>query len=208
MLTNNSNIYLFGAGGHGRVIASQLKAEHFNNVAFIDNNLTVGQQVEGVPIQFNSFDEVEFEAGLLITIGDNKLRQRCSMLAIAKRLVLSSFVSARANVFGDVIIGIGSQVVAGSIINTGVRLGKSVIINSGAIVEHDCLIDDYCHIAPNATLTGGVRVGKCCWIGAGATILPGVQIPNNTTVGAGAVVTKSISLPGTYIGVPARSIAD
>ena len=35
-------------------------------------------------------------------------------------------------------------------------VSESTIINHAAVVDHDCSIGSYCHIAPNATVGGGV----------------------------------------------------
>ena len=41
---------------------------------------------------------------------------------------------------------------AGVVINAGTKIGENVIINTGAIVEHDCIIDHHGHIATGARL--------------------------------------------------------
>ena len=39
-----------------------------------------------------------------------------------------------------------------AVINADITIGKHVIINTGAIIEHDNNIADYVHVSPNATL--------------------------------------------------------
>ncbi|TOE95982.1 shikimate dehydrogenase, partial [Vibrio parahaemolyticus] len=51
----------------------------------------------------------------------------------------------------------GAQILPMAIIQTGVTVGSHSIINSGALVEHDCNIGSYNHIAPRATLCGQVE---------------------------------------------------
>ncbi|MFU7517972.1 serine acetyltransferase, partial [Clostridium sp. HCS.1] len=34
------------------------------------------------------------------------------------------------------------------------------IVNSGAIVEHDCKIGDFVHVAPGVTMSGSVAIGS------------------------------------------------
>lgn len=72
----------------------------------------------------------------------------------------------------------GTVVMQGAIIQSDVRLGKHCIINTGASVDHECVIDDYVHISPHCTLCGNVQVGEGTWIGAGSTIIPGVKSVN------------------------------
>jgi acetyltransferase-like isoleucine patch superfamily enzyme len=67
-------------------------------------------------------------------------------------------------------------------------------------------VGDFSHIAPNATLGGGVRIGAGVLIGAGANILPGIAIGDGAVVGAGAVITTDVDAYETHVGVPARKI--
>jgi acetyltransferase-like isoleucine patch superfamily enzyme len=81
-----------------------------------------------------------------------------------------------------------------------------VIINHGAVVDHDCEVGNFAHIAPNATLGGGVRIGDLALIGAGATILPQTTIGEGAIIGAGAVVVRDVGAGTVCAGVPAVSI--
>ena len=48
----------------------------------------------------------------------------------------------------------------GSIINSDTTIGKNCIINTGAIIDHDCLIKDHTHICPGVVIAGNVKIGK------------------------------------------------
>ena len=72
----------------------------------------------------------------------------------------------------------------GAVINADARVGRNSIVNTGAIVEHDCLIGDHAHIAPRVALGGAVKVGDFALIGSGAVALPGAAIGENAIVGA------------------------
>jgi len=71
------------------------------------------------------------------------------------------------------------------------------------VVDHECVVGEFSHVAPNATLGGQVKIGARVLIGAGANILPGMTIGDDCVVGAGAVVTRNLT-GGTYVGMPAR----
>lgn len=43
----------------------------------------------------------------------------------------------------DIAIGTGTVVMAGAVINPGVRIGKGCIINTCSSVDHDCEVGDY-----------------------------------------------------------------
>ena len=82
-----------------------------------------------------------------------------------------------------------------------------IFVNSGAIIEHDCVIGDFSHVAPGSVLAGNVTVGDMTLIGAGAAVIPGVSIGSRCTVGAGAVVIRDIHNDHKALGVPALATA-
>ena len=101
------------------------------------------------------------------------------------------------------IIGEGCALMNGTIINRAI-LGRNVIVNTGAIVEHDCKIGDNTFIGPGAVVGGFTEIGKNCFIGLGARIGNGLKIGNDITVAMGAVVNKDLKEPGIYHGFPLK----
>ena len=84
------------------------------------------------------------------------------------------------------VLGLGCQIFANATVNPMSRLGQNTVINTGAIIEHECVIEDHAFIAPGAILCGQVTVGCGAIIGAGALCLPGSVIPEYTIVKAGS----------------------
>jgi acetyltransferase EpsM len=103
-------------------------------------------------------------------------------------------------------VGPECQLLPGSIVNAGANLEKNVIVNSGDIMEPDCVIGDHAHIATGAKLASTVQVGIGAHIAAGATVRQSIRIGEGVIVGAGAIVVKDVG-PGVVVaGVPARPI--
>ena len=100
-------------------------------------------------------------------------------------------------------LGEGCCVLNGAIVNRAV-LGENVVINSGAIVEHDCVLGDNTFVGPGAVIGGGVTIGRDCFIGLGARIKNGITIADGVTVAMGAIVTRDLKEPGLYHGSPLR----
>lgn len=93
---------------------------------------------------------------------------------------------------------------AGSIVQIGAKIGEGSIVNTGAVVEHDCEVGGYVHMAPRALLCGAVHVGEGSHIGAQSMVKQGVRLGPRTLVGAGAIVVKDFAGDGALVGIPAR----
>ena len=193
-----SALCLFGAGAHGRVVASQVRRFLQRKVIFADNRA----KVSGLEIAFQGIETI-LGHEVAITIGDNAVRR--DLHAQLQAPLAAALVMEPCRVFSDQ-IGAGSQVLAGAIVNTGACIGRGTIINSGAIVEHDVQVGDFCHLAPGSVIGGGAHLSANVLLGTNATVLPGVSVAAGSLIGAGAVVTRDITCPGTYVGVPARQI--
>ena len=96
--------------------------------------------------------------------------------------------------------GRGLISMANSYVNRGGRIGDYCILNTGATVDHECIIG----IMEGCYLAGRVKIGDFTSIGATATILPDINIGKNVIVGAGAVVTKNVKSNMVVVGNPAR----
>ena len=79
-------------------------------------------------------------------------------------------------------------------------------MNTNSIIEHDVVLEDWVHVAPGATISGGVTIGRFSMIGAGATVIEGIKIAAGCIIGAGATVVRDLAEPGVYVGGPARRI--
>ena len=151
-------------------------------------------------------DEIISSKTLFISIGDNNIRHIIyNKLKFHNNFNVNlihpaAIVSNTAHVQSQVLV------CASATINTGVNVGVGSIINTGAVVDHECEIGSFSHIAPSATLLGNVKIGQGCLIGANATIKQNVKIGDYSIIGAGAVVLKDVPPYTTYVGNPAKKI--
>jgi UDP-perosamine 4-acetyltransferase len=90
------------------------------------------------------------------------------------------------------------------VIQADASIGANSLINTGARVDHDCVIDEHVHIAPGAVLSGGVAVGTRSHIGVGATVIQRVCIGKCCLIAAGAVVVSDVADDCRMAGVPAK----
>lgn len=210
---SSQRVVVWGAGGHGRVVADLILSIGWELAGFLDRDPAKAgstvppfdARVIGTQEELAGGDALPGGAGAWVPgIGANRLRldgvqihaARCAPAIVHPNAVVSPFAT----------LGRGTVVFANAVVNAGAIIGEGVIINTGAIVEHDCRVADGAHLSPGAVLTGNVAVGSLSWIGANATVLPGITIGDNVTVGAGAVVRRDLEHLVTAAGNPARII--
>ncbi len=196
-----NQIYIFGASGHGKVVADIAKNQGFTVVAFIDDDDSKNEFCNLPCLRLNSAPQNSLIA---LAIGSNSARAKVAQKILDSNHTLATLVHQSAVISESTTIGIGSVVMPLAIINADAKIGKGAIINSGAIVEHECDIGDFVHICPKAALAGNVSVGDFSWVGIGSSIIQGRNIGQNVMIGAGAVVICDITDGKTAIGVPAK----
>ena len=150
----------------------------------------------------------EEDLGFVIAIGNpyGNIRLKLHALLLCRGLRPVSFADPTAMICQSAVLGEGLQVMPAAIVHNDVKIGLQCIINTRALVEHDCVLEDGVEIGPGAVLCGRVQVGSHSWIGANATVLPRVIIGPNSIIGAGSVVVKDI--PGNCVafGAPAKVV--
>jgi sugar O-acyltransferase (sialic acid O-acetyltransferase NeuD family) len=206
-------IIVIGGGGHARVVISILKKLKTYRVRGYTDPRNCGELL-GVPYlgTDNELADLTSESqgkNAVLAVGQiglGKARHEIYHRLRSLKLVFPKIISPDAIVNDGVSIGEGAVVMDGTIINTGAELGAGVIANTRCIIEHDVTLADWVHIAPGATISGGVNVGRFSMIGAGATVIEGKNIPAETIIGAGATVVHDLVEPGIYVGTPARRL--
>jgi acetyltransferase EpsM len=89
-------------------------------------------------------------------------------------------------------------------VEQGARIGRHCIINTGATVDSDCAIGDFCHVGPGCSLGCQVILEDGVFMGIGSIATRKNKVGAWTTVGAGAVVAADLPDHILAIGVPAR----
>ena len=197
------NKFIFGASGQGKVVADCITNNNGKVLAFFDD-APKPTQWNGIPIFNSSLLPDASSNEIIIAIGNNQTRKQ-----ISGRLSGSTFGNCQHKtslIASNVSIGIGTVILANTVINSDTKIGKHCIINTAAVVEHDGTIKDYVHLSPNAVLTGGVVVGEGTHIGAGAVVIPNIKIGKWCTIGAGTVVIRDIPDFAVVVGNPGKII--
>lgn len=203
-----NKLLIIGASGHGRVVADiALKMNRWQHIAFLDDNETIKSSME-INVIGKSKDVYTYlsDCDIFVAIGNNKTREKILSKLETEGANIPMLIHPSATIGEKVEIGVGTVVMAGVVINCCSRIGKGCILNTGATIDHDNVIEDYVHISPGVHIAGTVEIGKGTWIGIGSVVNNNINITSDCMLGAGAVVVKDITETGTYVGVPAYKI--
>jgi sugar O-acyltransferase (sialic acid O-acetyltransferase NeuD family) len=126
--------------------------------------------------------------------------------AKAKGYRLASYVSPKAVISQDMVLGENTVIFELAYVGYRVKLGSSVLIRQHVYLGHDGIIGNNVTINPSARLGGGCVVHDHAFIGIGATIIDKRTIGHHSVVGAGSVVVKDVPDATTVIGNPAKAL--
>lgn len=201
-----SEILLYGAGGHAKAVLEMIQAVGAFRVAGIvdDNPALTGTSVLGVPV-LGTRDALPglLEQGIFLAangvggIINIEIRVKLFELLAGYGFAFPILRHPRATVEPSAQLADGVQVFANAYVGSSAVLREKCMVNTGAIVSHDCEIGRYTHIAPGCLLAGHVHIGERALVGMGVTTIIGLKIGDGARVGNGAVLLAD---------VPARQI--
>lgn len=203
-------VLILGAGGHAKVLVEALLQSGVMITGITDPDPSLaGTNILGVPVLgddhlvHNCQTSDIFLVNGLGSVGLPTRRKELFEHFQKSGYTFANVIHPSTIIASDAILGEGTQIMAGSVIQPGCRIGFNSIVNTRVSVDHDCLIGNHVHIAPGVTLSGDVQIGDCVHIGTGASMIQGISIGNNSLIAAGAVVISHVIAMTKVRGVPA-----
>lgn len=194
-------LLVYGAGGHAKALIEMIRAAGVYQIdAIVDDDPSLrGKQVFGIPIVGGETElarsyagGIEIAANGVGGIIDQRVRKVIFDRLIGEKFFLPAIIHPRATVEDSATIGFGTQVFANAYVGSDVVLADMCMVNTGAVVSHDCKIGSFSHVAPGALLAGGVTVEQDVLVGMGVTTAIGVTIHEGVRIGNGAVILKDV----------------
>lgn len=195
-------IVVFGGGGHGKTVLDLLGALGTYTVAgVVDDSFSPGHTVAGVPVIGGAGVLAQLASGGVtlavngvggITNGGMANRVAVFEQLAAAGLRCPSLVHPRAWVEPSAHLEAGVQVLAHAYVGSEARVGFGALVNTAAVVSHDCCLGAYVNVSPGALLAGGVKAGPEARFGMGVTVNVGVKIGAGAAVGNGATVKADV----------------
>ncbi len=139
----------------------------YDKIHYLDDAIR-GENIVGALGDY--VDLKEHYSGAVAAFGNNRLR-----LDWANRLMKAGFdapsiIHPSAIISESAQIGKGNLILHGAIINTNVKTGVSCLINSGALIDHDCILHDGVHVNLHTTMRAMCTMQKLERTEAGETV--------------------------------------
>ncbi|MUT65004.1 acetyltransferase [Paenibacillus sp. NEAU-GSW1] len=202
-------VILIGGGGHAKVCLDLLLRQQSEIVGY-----TALQASSSLPdyIAYLGDDEavLRYEPGEVMLVngigmlGSSRIRSRIYARYKKAGYTFASLIHDSAVVSNLAEVCEGAQIMAGAVVQAGSVIGANVIVNTRAVIDHDCTIGKHAHISPGAVLCGGVTVGEHVHVGAGANVVQQVSIGDEAVIGAGSLVLRPVDSCSLVYGVPAK----
>lgn len=193
-----SSLLLVGGGGHCLTVIDSLPHDYYKKIGIVDKPELTVQTLIDIPFVGcddnlkslrNRYDSAFISLG---SVGNWRKREKLAKLLKKLNFTIAIIVHSKAFVSRNAILSPGILAASRCTVNACAAIGEMCILNTGCIVEHDCNIESYTHIAPGAIICGGVKIGKGTHIGAGSVIKEGITIGQNVLIGIGSVVTRDV----------------
>lgn len=206
-MQDSREVYIFGYSGHAYVLIESMMDLGYTILGYFDKQEAV---VNPYTLEYLGFElDVDLktivkDANVFPTVGEAHIREKLLAIFIKENLKQFTLIDKTAHVSKTAIIGMSTYIGKSAIVNALAKVGQGVILNTNSVIEHECEIDDFTHIAPSATLAGNVKVGRRSFVGANSACKQSVNIGSNCIIGAGGVVVKNVPNNEVWIGNPAK----
>lgn len=125
---------------------------------------------------------------LHIALGQPKARQRLYEAAKALGYGFTSYISSKASVWPDLVLGEHVFIDQPSVIHPLVTVGNNAFL-IGPKIAHHSVIGSHV-LLTGTTLGGNVQVGDGTFMGMGSVVKENLRIGQHNIIGAGAIITR------------------
>lgn len=199
-MNKDKKIVIFGDSAFGEIAFEYFQHDSPYEVAAftVEEKFMTKSSLFGLPvIPFSEIskhyppEKAEMHIALVYT-QLNRVRMR--IYAEAKQLGyrMGNYISSRAFVWRNVVLGDNCFVFEDNTIQPFVRIGSNNVFWSGNHIGHHSVIGSHNFISSHVVVSGFCEIGDACFFGVNSTLANNVVIGSDCLIGAGSLIVKSI----------------
>lgn len=206
-----ADVLVIGAGGFGLEVAQYaLDASSsgwpFRLTGFLDDGVPPGTEVvQGLDVVGGTDGAMLARQNLLIAIGDSDIRTRIARRVRQRGGRLVTLIHPTAYIAPTAQIGSGALICPFATVSARAVVESDCVLNNYACVGHEAHLGDGSVLSPYSALLGRSKVGRSCFLGAYAAVGPGVSIGASSKLAAGSIALRDASAGSMLVGNPAKS---
>ena len=164
------NLLIIGAGSFSTEVEELAMLLGYDGIAFLDDN---PDKALSHPV-IGTINDIEKYCGrydnAIVALGNNKSRMDYHNILESFGFNIPVLIHPTAYVSPDAILAQGCIVRTFAVVGRFAELGKAVILNIGAKVDHHCVIGDGSHLLINSVVRASKSVKPLTWLDAGQVI--------------------------------------
>lgn len=164
------NLLIIGAGSFSIEIEELARLCGYDDIAFLDDkpDKALAHPVIGAMGDIGKYRSSYDNA--IVALGNNQNRIHYHKLLESFNYNIPILIHPTAYVSPDAILSPGCIVRTFAVVGRYAELGKAVILNIGAKVDHHCVIGDGSHLLINSVVRASKTVEPLTWLDAGKVI--------------------------------------
>lgn len=202
---------IYGAGGLGREAKEYAdlqneQEEKWSEIFFLDDGIDEGKFFGTRLVHWDTFLESDYfdETEVVLTLGDPVSKRKVFESIKDSGCRFGQIVAPSARVSKTAKVGSSLVVLEGAIVESLTELGDCVVVDNYATVGRDSVVGSYCHIAAKSSIGGESVLGEGVFIGLCVSTKQCNKIGSYVTVGMGSVVLKDLPDEVVAVGNPCR----
>lgn len=207
------DIYILGIG-HNTITVIDLAEDCGYNIAGLlhynhdqDGEMYFGHKIIGCFEDYLDNQSIKGKQ-FALSMGNLKIRKSIYERIIMNNGCVPTLIHPSCVISPHCNIGLGVQVMPGSIIQGDSSVGNNTVITVNSVIAHSSKIGSHCLISGNVMVGAYTNIDDMTHIGQGSTIVSGKveHIGSNCILGAGAVLLSNMPNGTVYVGNPAKQL--
>ena len=207
------HLLIIGARGFGRAVcdlACEMPEYHkeFDIKGFLDDKADALEGYDNYPPIVGTVESYKIQPDdvFICALGDVYYKKHYAEIILNKGGHFMNVIHPSVHLGTNVHLGKGC-IIAGNVwIDSDTKIGDFVTLQVGALIGHDCQIDDWSIIDSACFLAGFVHLEESVTIHPHSSIIPHIIIHSGATINIASTVIREVKENATVMGNPAREM--